>query len=56
MSNYANTKAIIAANIYTNGGNEVTAAKVKSAVDDIVDTLIAGGYLYKGVAQKLWTN
>lgn len=50
MSNYANTKAIIAANIYTNGGNEVTAAMVKSAVDDIVDTLIAGGYLYKGVA------
>lgn len=50
MSNYANTKATIAANVYTNHANQVTAEMVKTAINSVVDTLIAGGYLYKGVA------
>ena len=39
MANYANLLATIAANIYTNGNNEVTAQMVKDAVDDIVDKM-----------------
>lgn len=50
MSNYSNTKATIAANVYTNANHEVTAAMVKTGINAVVDTLIAGGYLYKGVA------
>lgn len=50
MSNYSNTKATIAANVYTNHNNEVTAAMVKAGINAVVDTLIAGGFLYKGVA------
>lgn len=50
MANYANLLATIAANIYTNNNNEVTASMVKTSVDAMVSTLIAGGYLYKGVA------
>ena len=51
MANYANAKATIAANIYTNHRGEVTAESVKTAANEIVDTLIAGGYLYAGVAK-----
>lgn len=50
MSNYSNTKATIAANVYTNHNNEVTAAMVKAGINAVVDTLIAGGFIYKGVA------
>lgn len=50
MSNYSNTKATIAANVYTNHNNEVAAAMVKAGINAVVDTLIAGGFLYKGVA------
>lgn len=50
MSNYQNTKATIAANVYTNHNNEVTAEMVKAGINAVVDTLIAGGFLYKGVA------
>ena len=50
MSNYSNTKATIAANVYTNANHEVTAAMVKAGINAVVDTLIAGGFLYKGVA------
>lgn len=49
MANYANLLATIAANIYTNGNNEVTAAMVKSAVDSMVNSLGAG-YQFMGVA------
>lgn len=49
MANYANLLATIAANIYTNGNNEVTAAMVKSAVDAMVASLGAG-YQFAGVA------
>ena len=51
MANYANAKATIAANIYTNHLGQVTAEMVKTAANSIVDTLIAGGYLYAGVAK-----
>lgn len=51
MSNYANAKATIAANIYTNHLGQVTAEMVKTAANSIVDTLIAGGYLYAGIAK-----
>ena len=51
MANYANAKATIAANIYTNHRGEVTAESVKTAANEIVDTLIAGGYLYAGIAK-----
>lgn len=50
MSNYSNTKATIAANVYTNHANQVTAEMVKTAINAVVDTIIAGGFLYKGVA------
>lgn len=49
MANYANLLATIAANIYTNNNNEVTAAMVKTAVDQMVASLGAG-YQYMGVA------
>lgn len=49
MANYANLLATIAANIYTNNNNEVTAAMVKSATDAMVASLGAG-YQYMGVA------
>lgn len=49
MANYANLLATIAANIYTNGNNEVTAAMVKTAVDSMVASLGAG-YQFMGVA------
>ena len=39
MSYIDNLKAIIAANVYTNGNNEVTAAMVKAALDSVVDML-----------------
>lgn len=51
MANYANAKATIAANIYTNHTGQVTAENVKTAAEEIVNTLIAGGYLYAGVAK-----
>lgn len=51
MANYANTKSIIAQNIYTNHEGKVTAEMVKTAANEIVNTLIAGGYLYAGVAK-----
>ena len=49
MANYANLLATIAANIYTNNNNEVTAAMVKTAVDAIVASLGAG-YQFMDVA------
>lgn len=49
MANYANLLATIAANIYTNNNNEVTAAMVKTAVDTMVASLGAG-YQFMGVA------
>lgn len=39
MSYIDNLKAIIAANVYTNGDNEVTAAMVKAALNAVVDML-----------------
>lgn len=50
MANYANLLATIAANIYTNGNNEVTAQMVKDAVDDIVDKMGKQGYIFKDFA------
>lgn len=49
MANYANLLATIAANIYTNGNQEVTAAMVKSAINALVASLGAG-YQFMGVA------
>lgn len=49
MANYANLLAAIAANIYTNGNQEVTAAMVKTAMNEVVNTLGAG-YQFMGVA------
>lgn len=49
MANYANLLATIAANIYTNNNNEVTASMVKTAVDQMVASLGAG-YQFMGVA------
>lgn len=49
MANYANLLATIAANIYTNGNQEVTAAMVKSAVDAMVGSL-GYGYQFRGAA------
>lgn len=49
MSNYTNLLATIAANIYTNGNNEVTAAMVKAALDAMVGSLGAG-FQFIGVA------
>lgn len=39
MADYSNLLAIIAANIYTNHANEVTAEMVKTAVSQVVDVL-----------------
>lgn len=49
MANYSNLLAVIAANIYQNNNNEVTADMVKTAMDAVV-ACIGNGYLYKGVA------
>ena len=49
MANYANLLATIAANIYTNHNNEVTASMVKTAVDQMV-TSLGDGYQFAGVA------
>ena len=49
MANYSNLLATIAANIYQNNNNEVTADMVKTAMDAMV-ACIGNGYLYKGVA------
>lgn len=49
MANYANLLATIAANIYTNGNQEVTAAMVKTAMNAAVASLGAG-YQFMGVA------
>lgn len=49
MANYANLLATIAANIYTNNNNEVTASMVKAAVDQMVASLGAG-YQFMGFA------
>lgn len=49
MANYANLLATIAANIYTNGNNEVTAAMVKAAADAAVASL-GSGYQFLGIA------
>lgn len=54
MANYANLLATIAANIYTNNNNEVTAAMVKTAVDAMVASLGAG-YQFMGVATPATT-
>ena len=50
MANYSHAKEIIAANVYTNHDGKVTAEKAKTAINEVVNTLIAGGYLYAGVA------
>lgn len=50
MANYANAKATIAANVYQNNNNEVTANMVKAGINAVVDTLISGGYLNAGIA------
>lgn len=49
MANYANLLATIAANIYENHGNQVTANMVKAACDYMVASLGAG-YQFAGVA------
>lgn len=49
MANYSNLLATIAANIYTNHNNEVTASMVKTAVDQMVASL-GDGYQFAGVA------
>lgn len=54
MANYANLLATIAANIYQNGNNEVTAPMVKTAVDAMVASLGAG-YQFMGVATPATT-
>lgn len=50
MANYSNLLATIAANIYTNNNNEVTAAGVQAAVNAMVAAMGAG-YQFMGVAQ-----
>lgn len=54
MANYANLLATIAANIYTNNNNEVTAAMVKTTVDQMVASLGAG-YQFMDVATPTTT-
>lgn len=49
MANYSNLLATIAANIYTNHNNQVSAAMVKAAVDAMVASLGAG-YQLMGIA------
>ena len=48
--NYTNLLATIAANIYTNNNNEVTAAMVKTVMDQMVASL-GDGYQYMGIAR-----
>ena len=59
MANYSNLLATIAANIYTNGNGEITAAMVKTALDAVVAAL-AAGYIYKGktgtYANESWAD
>lgn len=50
MSNYANAKAYIDTQVYSNHANQVTAPMVNNAIKKVIDTIIAGGYLYKGIA------
>ena len=49
MAAYDNLRAVIAANVYQNNNNEVTADMVKAAMEAMV-ACIGNGYLYKGVA------
>lgn len=49
MANYANLLAAIAANVYQNGNNEVTASMVQTALNNMVSAL-GQGYQPKGVA------
>ena len=54
MANYANLLATIAANIYTNNNEEVTAAMVKAVCNAMVAELGAG-YQYMGLAYTTTT-
>lgn len=54
MSQYDNLKATIAANVYENHENEVTANKVKEAMNAMTDSLGAG-YQYLGIATPATT-
>jgi len=54
MSQYANLKAAIAANVYQNHNNEVTANMVKAAMNAMTDSLGAG-YQYLGIATPATT-
>ena len=49
MAAYDNLRAVIAANVFQNNENRVTADMVKTALDAVVAAL-AAGYIYKGVA------
>ena len=49
MANYATLASVIAANIYTNNNNEVTAEMVKAALDAMIASL-GFGYQFRGVA------
>lgn len=49
MANYANLLATIAANVYQNGNNEVTATMVQTAMNNLVNAF-AQGYQLMGVA------
>lgn len=49
MANYANLLATIAANIYTNSNQEVTAAMAKAALDAMVGSL-GVGFQFMGIA------
>lgn len=49
MSNYSNLKAILDANIKTNGNQEITGSVLNSVLKSMVDSLGAG-YQYMGVA------
>ena len=49
MANYANLLATIAANVYQNGNNEVTATMVQTALNNMV-TALGQGYQPMGVA------
>lgn len=50
MANYANIKATIDANIKANGNEEITGPVLNTVLQQIVDTIVAGGYIYKGFA------
>lgn len=53
MANYANIKATIDANIKQNGNEEITGPVLNSVINQLVETIIAGGYLYGGFATPL---